>query len=59
MTKRIPAQCFHPGEFISDEAAIRHAKFETERRGKPVKVARWLDTSQAIRPNEDKDNRHE
>ena len=34
---------FEQNTFDSDEAAIRHAKAEAEKRGKPVKVARWLE----------------
>ena len=34
---------FEQNTFDSDEAAIKHAKSEAEKRGKPVKVARWLE----------------
>lgn len=34
---------FEQNTFDSDEAAIKHAELEEEKRGKPVKVARWLD----------------
>jgi len=34
---------FEQNTFDSDEAAIEHAKAEAEKRGKPIKVARWLD----------------
>jgi hypothetical protein len=34
---------FEQNIFASDEDAIKHAKLEAEKRGKPVKVARWLE----------------
>lgn len=34
---------FEQNTFASDEAAIKHAEAEAEKRGKPVKVARWLE----------------
>ena len=34
---------FEQNTFDSDEAAIKHAKVEAEKRGKNVKVARWLE----------------
>lgn len=34
---------FEQNTFDSDEAAIKHAKDEAEKRGKPVQVARWLE----------------
>jgi hypothetical protein len=34
---------FEQNTFVSDEDAIEHAKSESKRRGKPVKVARWLE----------------
>ena len=34
---------FEQNVFGSDDDAIKHAKDEAEKRGKPVKVARWLE----------------
>ena len=34
---------FEQNVFGSDEDAIKHAKAEAEKLGKPVKVARWLE----------------
>lgn len=34
---------FEQNTFGSDEDAIKHADFESKERGKPVKVARWLE----------------
>ena len=34
---------FEKNTFGSDSDALAHAKAEAEKRGKPVKVARWLD----------------
>ncbi len=34
---------FEQNTFRSDSDALAHAKSEAEKRGKPVKVARWLD----------------
>ncbi|MFZ2992589.1 MAG: hypothetical protein WA061_02625 [Microgenomates group bacterium] len=34
---------FEQNSFCSDEDALRHARKESERRGKKVSVARWLE----------------
>lgn len=34
---------FEQNQFASDDDAIRHAKLEAKKRGKPVKVARFLE----------------
>ena len=42
---------FEQNVFGSDEDAIEHAKNEAEKRGKPVKVARWLEFQVSNTPN--------